>query len=203
MGVSHSPAELGRKFVSLARSVEQRQQRATAAGAAIIEREVRGRVRSATGGDLILSGTNRTTGSKRSAKPGAKRIDVRAERSKASTGTVVRMIGPAQLVENDVAKHIVTSRYVKGAGYTRVNAKGKTVKGRTTRQSRQASVAFGLGAAGGGRRAVLHWGNNWARYTTASSKGRHPWRDGVAVSRQKASRAVVAEEAKAIVETFR
>jgi len=41
-------------------------------------------------------------------------------------------------------------------------------------------VALGLGAAGGGRRAVLNLGGGvFRRWTIASSKGREPWRQGV------------------------
>jgi hypothetical protein len=133
-----------------------------------------------------LSGTSRTTGGKRKligpVLPSAgRKIGVRTKTTTSSkTSVLVSATGPLQLVENDVAPHIVVSRHAKGAGFERVNAKGRKVKGRNTIQSRQASVLFGLGAGGGDRRAVLHWGGNiYARYVIASSRGRHPWRASV------------------------
>lgn len=174
------PLELSRRFEAMAQAFESRKAESERKVAARFVDRVDARIKAAVGPDRVLSGTTRTTGRKRSNRGGkaAGRIQAYAKAEKA--GTLVAVRGPLQLAENDVAKHVVVSQYVKGAGYTRVNAKGKTVKGRSTRESRQASVLFGLGAAGGGRRAVLHWGNNYARYTFASSKGRHPWRDGVA-----------------------
>lgn len=199
--MSRSAADLSLKFDRLGKGIEKRQKEAARAGAVVIDREVTRRLKAATGGDLVLSGMTRTTGGKRSGSKRPMRVKIGPARQ--SDGVFVSITGPAQLVENDVAKHIVVSRHAKGAGYTKVNAKGNTVKGRATRQSRQASVAFGLGAAGGGRRAVLHWGNNWARYTTASSKGRHPWRNGVRAARPKAAREMARVESGALTEVFK
>lgn len=206
MGTSRTALELGRKFDSLSREIEQRQVESARTGARIIEREVTGKLRSATGGDFALSGMNRTSAPTKTGKARSKgKMSVRVRPARGETGAfLVAATGPVQLVENDVAKHIVVSRYAKGAGFTRTTKAGKTVAGRSSRQSRVASVAFGLGAAGGGRRAVLHWGgNNYARYTTASSKGRHPWRNGVRASRDRAAAAMTKTHVAAVGKVFR
>lgn len=201
MGTSHSAAELGAKFSTLARNLESVQKGAARSGARVIEQAVQREMRAATGGDLVLSGMTRTTGPKRSNSGGIKKIGVKVRPMR--DGVLVAATGPAQLVENDVKPHIVTSRHAKGAAYTRTTKAGKTVKGRSTRESRQASALFGLGVTGGGRRAVLHWGNNFARFTRSSSKGRHPWRNGVRQSRDRAVGVMRLEEVKQIARTFK
>lgn len=195
MGTSTSALELSRKFARLADGIERSTTPAERAGAAIIEREVRGKVRAATGGDFALSGMQR-----KGATSTRGRIGVRSEPARGREGRIVRMTGPAQLVENDVDKHYVVSRYAKGA--QRIGANGRRL--RSTRQSRIASVAFGQGAAGGGRRAVLNLGNGkYLRWTVAYSKGRHPWRDGVRTSRPRAAAAMRREETKPLFEVFK
>lgn len=206
MGTSRSALELGRKFDSLSREIEQRQVESARNGARVIEREVTGKLRAATGGDFALSGMNRSATLTKSGKERSKgRMAVRVRPARGETGAfLVAATGPVPLVENDVAKHIVVSRFAKGAGFTRTTKTGRTVKGRSSRQSRIASVAFGLGAEGGGRRAVLHWGgSNYARYTTASSKGRHPWRNGVRESRDRAAKAMRGTHITAVSKVFR
>lgn len=206
MGTSRSALELGRKFDSLSREIEQRQVESARDGARIIEQAVNGRLRAATGGDFALSGINRSATLTKSGKERSKgRMGVKVRPARGETGAfLVAATGPVQLVENDVQKHIVVSRYAKGASFTRTTKAGRTVKGRSSRQSRIASVAFGLGAGGGDRRAVLHWGgNNYARYTTASSKGRHPWRNGKRASEGRAAAAMRAPHIQAVGKVFR
>lgn len=188
MGTSRSALELAQKFDDLARGVEKRQKDAERAGGRVIERAVGIRVRAATGGDGKLSGMG----------PKGRRITV-ATRS-TSAGALVKLNGPAQLIENDVDKHYVVSKYAKGA--QRIGANGRKL--RATRRSRIASVAFGQGAAGGGRRAVLNLGNGqFRRWTVAYSKGRHPWRDGVRVSRGRAVTEMRKVEAAEILRVFK
>lgn len=195
MGTSRSALELSRKFQRLADGIDQSTKPAERAGAQVIEREVRGRVRSATGGDFALSGMQRS-----GAKSTRGRIGVRSEPARGREGRIVRMTGPAQLVENDVDKHYVVSKYAKGA--QRIGASGRRL--RSTRQSRIASVAFGAGAAGGGRRAVLNLGNGrYLRWTVAYSKGRHPWRDGVRSSHGRAVQEMRRVERQQLLEVFR
>lgn len=189
MGTSRSALELAMKFDQLSREVEKRQRLAERAAAVPINRAVTRNLRAATGGDMRLSGMGRK------ARP------MRVATRSVTSGTLVKVNGPAQLVENDVDKHYVVSKYAEGAA--RISATtGRRL--RATRRSRVASVAFGAGAAGGGRRAVLNLGGGrYLRWTVAYSKGRHPWRDGVRASRSKAVQAMRAEEAKAVVRVFR
>ena len=200
--MSRTAAEMAGRLDRYAKGIEARQKEAARAGARVVEREVNGRLRRATGGDGVLSGTTRTTGGRRQSQGRRMRVLTRPARSNPD-GQFVSITGPAHLVENDVKRHVVVSRHAKGAGYTKVNARGRSVRGRSTRESRQASVLFGLGAGGGGRRAVLHWGDNYRRFTFAESKGRHPWRDGVRAARPKAVRAMRDVESRALLEAFR
>lgn len=177
--MSLDAAGVADKMVALATAIEGRSSESVERSAFAIKKRVAKRVAAATGGDSILSGT--TVGKNGKINTRGKKIGVRyrLSKGKAKPSAIVGMTGPADLVENDQARHIVTSRYAKGAGYQRLTKTGRTVKGRSTKESRAASVLFGLGAEGGGRRAVLHWGGIYARYTEAESKGRHPWKDGV------------------------
>ena len=173
MGTSNTVHELVGKLNNVGTELE-RQQRISIETAAIEAKKVTvGFMAAATGGDLMLSGLNRGGPSK---KVG---VNYKLETRGAGVQAFVKATGPVPLIENDVAKHYVVSKYAKGA--QRISATtGKKL--RSTRQSRIASVAFGAGAGGGDRRAVLHWGDNFARYTVASSKGRHPWERGINTS---------------------
>lgn len=198
MGTSRNAVDLSRKFDALARGIEQRQTTAARAGAAVIGRQVTSNLRAATGGDMMLSGMSRTTTARKGARGGAKKMGVRVFPAR-DDGVIVKATGPVQLVENDVPPHFVVSRHAKGA--QRLGTNGRRL--RATRQSRIASVAFGEGAAGGGRRAVLRLSDGrFRRFTIASSKGRHPWRNGVRQSRDRAARAMRIEEAKEIAKVF-
>ena len=147
-------------------------------------------IRSATGGDQLLSGAKRPApGPRKSGKkrtPREKKIGVSYRVRDGVNGptALVRATGPLQLVENDVKPHFVVSRFAVANAYSQVittgKRAGKTRKGRNTREARIASVAFGLGSVGGGRRAVLNLGGGtYRRWTTSHSQGRHPWRRGV------------------------
>lgn len=161
------------------------------------------RIREASGGDGVLSGMMRATGTRSTRKPKPMGTFHRVEPRPGGFQAYVRATGPVHLVEHDVARHIVVSRWAKGAGYTRTTKAGKTVQGRSTRESRVASVAFGLGAAGGGRRAVLHWGSVFARYSYASSKGRQPWKRGVDEARPRLGEIQAAAQRAAIRSALR
>lgn len=197
MGTSSSALDMSRKFDALAREVETRQKQASRNGAAVIEREVRQRLRGATGGDLVLSGLGTSKAGKARGKLGVRTAPARS----VPDASVVFATGPAHLVESDVDKHYIVSKYAKGA--QRISqTTGRRL--RATRQSRIASVAFGAGAAGGGRRAVLNFGNGqYRRWSVAYSKGRHPWRNGVRASQQRAIVAMRKHELGAVTKVFK
>lgn len=203
MGTSRSALELSRKVDALATEVEKRQAEASRRGAAVVAKKVRSNVKSATGGDFVLSGSTRTTAPTRKGKPRkAARIDVFTAKSRAvKDGSFVGMRGPAELIENDIPKHYVTSRWATGA--QNISARtGRKV--RATRQSRIATVAFGQKLTGGDRRAVLNFGNGvYKRWTVVYSKGRRPWERGVKSARGEAVRAMRNHEAGAIGAVFK
>lgn len=203
MGTSTSALELSRKFAKLADEIEKRQATASREGAQVIAKRVRTNVRGATGGDFILSGSTRTTGLTRKGRPRqAARIDVFTAKARTvKDGSFVGMKGPAQLIENDVPKHYVTSRWATGA--QNISAKtGRKI--RATRRSRIATVAFGQKLTGGDRRAVLNFGNGvYKRWTVAYSKGRKPWARGVASARRPAVKAMRDHETGALGAVFK
>lgn len=177
---------LQRRLHGMATAMEQAQRTTAANAGELIRSETDKRIKAAAGGDGVLSGMTRTTGGRSKAKPRPMGARVRVRKGSMGWEALVRATGPVHLVERDVAPHVVTSRHAKGAEFTRQSKAGRTVKGRSTRESRQASVLFGLGLEGGGRRAVLHWGgSNYARWTVASSKGRQPWAKGVDAARPR------------------
>lgn len=218
MGTSTSALELSRKFDRLAQGIGKAEEPAGKAGAQVIARKVRSNVRAATGGDFILSGSTRTTARTRSGKPRrAARIDVFTAKARSvPNGSFVGMRGPAHLIENDVDKHYVFSRYARAAGRKRISRSaliyddaGNLVTGRGGRAKRRRidtrSEAFAAGGrVSGDRRAVLNLGNgNYKRWTVAYSKGRQPWARGVRAAQRQAVAAMRREETKPLFEVFR
>lgn len=179
MAATTNVDQLVRRLEAIGPAMEAAQRTVAQRSGELVRASTERNIMAATGGDGVLSGMTRTTGGRSKRPPRPIRVRSRVERRGTGWQAFVKASGPMPLIERDVDRHIVVSRHAQGATYTRTTKTGKTRTGRSTRQSRVASVAFGLGAAGGGRRAVLHWGDNYARYTFASSKGRHPWRRGV------------------------
>jgi hypothetical protein len=145
------------------------------------------KINTATGGNRMLSGTQRTKtnrkGVTKSTREKTISVSYRIRDGVAGPTALLRATGPLQLVENDVKRHVVVSSFARAAGYettilTGKNA-GKTRAGRNTRDARIASVLTGAGTSGT-RRAVLNFGDGtYRRWTTSHSTGRHPWKRGV------------------------
>lgn len=217
MGTSRSSIELSRKFNQLATEVERRQAAASRAGATVIVKSVKPRVLAATGGDLVLSGTTRTTGKRVKRSGLAKKIDVRLKNEirGGSPQSFVYMTGPAQLVENDVQPHFVYSRHARAEGISRISrsyvvtdltgAPVRNSRGRAKRvrvDTRAAAKMFG-GHILADRRAVLNIGNGeYRKFTVAKSLGRQPWRKGVDESRSAAIAVMRRTESGAITQVF-
>lgn len=209
MGVSRNGLELARKFEAMVTATEHAQAEAVQAGAQAVKDTVLPLMVSATGGDLMLSGTGRVT-----AAPGSARKYQRKERkvgvryrivSSANDRTVavVGATGPAQLIENDIPRHYVFSRFARAEGAGRRSASYKTEDGRRVRvDTRSAAKIFGV-AVTGDRRAVIKFDGVVRRWTTSRSTGRHPWRRGVATSRQRVGEVWTTAHRRALVETFR
>lgn len=206
MGTSVSAKQLSAKMTQAGKRVDRASREAIGVAAKETKRVTLGLMAQATGGDLILSGTTRTTGPKRTAaKSTAKgKIGVRYKVEQRATGAqaFVAATGPAQLVENDVKKHPVVSRYARTSeGVQYVTKKGAVRSSRANRQVRGIAVMAGI-ATTGDRRAVLHWGNRYARYTVASSKGRHPWERGMTAMRPRVPQIVAQANRRALIKEF-
>lgn len=205
MGTSVNAKQLSAKMTQAGRRVDRASREAIETAAAETKRVTVGLMAEATGGDLVLSGTTRTTGPKRTTKAGTKgKIGVRYKLEQRTTGAqaFVAATGPAQLVENDVKKHPVVSRYARTAeGVQYVTKKGAVRSSRANRQVRGIAVMAGI-ATTGDRRAVLHWGSRYARYTVASSKGRHPWKRGMETMRPRVPQIVARANRQALIREF-
>lgn len=206
MGTSVNARQLSAKMTQAGQKVDRASRQAIDLAAAETKRVTLGLMAQATGGDLILSGTTRTTGPKRTTKAtGTKgKIGVRykIEQRPAGAQAFVAATGPAQLVENDVKKHPVVSRYAKASERVQYVTRGGSVRtSRANRQVRGIAVMAGI-ATTGDRRAVLHWGNRYARYTVASSKGRHPWERGMTAMRPRVPQIVAQANRRALLREF-
>lgn len=213
MGTSTSTAELARKFEQMLTATEHATEQATEAAALAVTTRVRAKMSSATGGDFLLSGTGRVTdapGSARKYQRKERKVGARYRmvgRGAASTA-IVGATGPAQLIENDIGRHYVFSRFARAEG---VRTRSRSFrdpsaplgsKRRVRVDTRSAAKIFGV-AVGGDRRAVIKFGGVVRRWTTSKSTGRHPWREGVASSRQQVGEVWTTAHRRALVETFR
>jgi len=177
-----SPDQLFRRIEALPTVMAAAQRQVAEEAGRLIVSTTERRIMDATGGDGVLSGMTRTTKGRRST-PRPMGASSKIEPSPTGARAFVRARGAVHLVEHDIARHVVVSRWAQGDESTRedrVLKSGAIRKGRATNKSRIASVEAGLGARGGGRRAVLNLGGGtYRRWTTASSKGRQPWKRGV------------------------
>lgn len=213
MGTSSSPADLARKFEAMITATEEATRAGTEAAALAVTTNVRTRMSAATGGDFMLSGTARITDA-----PGSARKYKRKERKVgaryrligrgAQTTAVVGATGSAQLVEGDIDRHYVFSRFARADG---VRTRSRSYrdpdapigsKRRIRVDTRSAAKIFGVNVTGD-RRAVIKFNGVVRRWTTAKSTGRHPWRNGVDASRQQVGEVWTTAHRRALVETFR
>lgn len=204
MGTSVNAKQLSSKMTQAGRKVDRASREAIELAAGETKRVTVGLMAKATGGDLVLSGMTRTTGPKRSTSANRGKVGVRykVEQRTAGAQAFVSATGPAHLVENDVKKHPVVSRYARTSEGVQYVTKGGAVrKSRTNRQVRGIAVMAGI-ATTGDRRAVLHWGNRYARYTVASSKGRHPWERGMDAMRPRVPQIVAQANRRALIREF-
>lgn len=170
-------------FGRVAKGLETAGIAAAVESARLIQSSVERRIESTIGSDRILSGTTRNSwGKGRKPKPIVVKVHATRRNLNSENPTLlVSAKGPLHLREHDIAPHTVVSHWITGPARLRRNKKGKLVESRRKigKAQRTAAVEMGLSASGGGRRAVLHWGNVYARYTSAHSKGTHMWRSGV------------------------
>lgn len=204
------PADLAARIARAATAMEDAEKIAVDEISQLMKTVGLRNIRSATGGDLVLSGTGRTTlgRNEKARKSKEKKLNVGYDVKLGSRGpmALVSARGPLQLVENDIPVHFVTSRFAIAASYRDVittgKRAGKTRKGRNTIDARAASVMFGAGL-GGGRRAVLNFGGGtYRRWALVRSKGRRPWQRTVDEVRPQVSRIFSSAERKALLSVF-
>lgn len=203
-------AQIDEKLRQAATAMEQAELLAVKAISQLVKDEGTRQLRRATGGDLVLSGTGRSTigrdSKARKSKEKKLSIGYNVRPGARGPSSLLGVRGPMPLVENDQDRHIVTSRFARAANFqttvlTGKNA-GKTRKARNTIDSRTATVLFG-GQLGGDRRAVLNFGNGtYRRWTTAKSKGRRPWQKTLDEIRPKVAGVLASEERKALLRVF-
>lgn len=192
MGTSKSVAEFVGKVDRWSARIDNAGLAGVTAAAKAIEAQALANLRDAVGSDLTLSGLNTSkaairrleVGGNVRGKLGVKSTLVRSGDS-GNAEAFVRVTGPAQLVENDVAPHFVYPSEARAKGYrTRtksfatdeLRANGKAKRRRIDVRA----VAGALGQDVEVGRARLKFGNTFLVRTKASSKGRHPWAKAVA-----------------------
>ena len=204
------PAELAKRIAGAARAMEDAEKIAVDEISLLVKTVGLRNMRAATGGDLTLQGTGRTTlgRNEKARKSKEKKLNIGYDIKLGGRGplSLVSARGPVHLVENDIPVHFVTSRFAVAAGYSEVITSGKragqTRKGRNTIDARAASVLFGAGL-GGGRRAVLNFGGgNYRRWALVRSKGRRPWERTLDEVRPQVNRILGSAERKALLSVF-
>lgn len=125
---------------------------------------VRRKQRTATGGDMKLSGVG-----KNGTRIGAKYVSI------GDGKTVVQATGPAHLAEWDVKPHTITPKKGSGLGRRRSD------RANEARQRAHLKSHFGITKDPAGAAVLALADGTFARYTTRAggSKGRHPFENGV------------------------
>lgn len=198
MGTSRNVAEFANTIgVKYPREIERANRLAVAEAAKLTTAVVNARVARATGGDMVLSGMGRTA-------KGRARGRIRAAAKIRNGEAFVYMQGAAPLVENDVEPHYV---FPKGA---RAGGRRGRVKSYADRTGKRRSFNIASAYAGAvGPESVnvgphrLKFGGNYVPWVLASSKGRHPWRDGTKEADPLVRRTFKAAHARALGKTFR
>lgn len=202
MGTSRTAAEFVGKIDRAAKNVEAANKAAVKRSAQALVAAANANIAAATGGDGHLSGMGRT-------KKGQQRGRIVAVSKSATIGTesgaLVKVLGPAPLVESDVAPHYV---FPKGARAGGARGRTKTFRDREGKRSTVNIASVYAGALGdpssvdvGPHR--LKFGKVYLTYTVASSTGRHPWRHAREATEPAMPRIFAAEQAKGVAEAFR
>lgn len=173
MGTSSSVTELVGKIDKAAGNVERSNKVAVAACAQRLTAAANAGIAAATGGDGYLSGMGRS----RTGKQRGRIVAVHKTTTAAGqTAAIVKVLGPAPLIERDVAPHYV---FPKGARAGGRKTRTKSYKNRGGTKT-NANIASAYGNALGPESVDvgthrLHFGDQFLPFTVAWSKGRHPW----------------------------
>ena len=99
-------ADLAVSFAGMPAAIEQGQAKGVRIAALAITNSIRDEIRSATGGDMRISGVGR-----RGARVGA-RFDIKGTQNPTA---MIRAIGPLHLLERDTQPHLIKPRSRRGA----------------------------------------------------------------------------------------
>lgn len=199
MGVSTSTGQFSRKLNRYATKLELNDRDAMREAGDRTVKLLNVQARMATGGDQLLSGYR--AGGK--AKPAPLKAVSRVEKRKWGYQAYVRARGPWQLVENDVKRHMVTSkRTVAPAAFRGRDKRGR--QRRNSKASRERAVLGGATLLGPGKLKWQEGGKDrFAQFTIAESKGRQPWQKGVAAAKPITTRMFVQRQRRTIRESFK
>lgn len=175
MGVSNSPAELARKINGFTVDVKATTIEATRAAAAVAVKSIEASRAAAGAGSGRLRGVGK--------KGAAISVKTTLLRSSSNPTATVRAVGPWQLLESDTKPHPIPKLTRKG-GRKGSPIFGPAFGGVNTKKF----VAFGDTV----RRQVFHPG----------TKGKHPWRKGVAAAKPLTPRVYEAELREAMRRHF-
>jgi hypothetical protein len=203
MGVSKSPEQFAHKMVVWKQRVAEAEKVGVTEAAKVTKEITLELVAAATGGDLHISGV-KSKASPKGARVGA-RYRVRSF-SDGVVGATVGATGPAQFIESDMPAHAVASKYAPrsfSAGARRQLKAAGVDKG-LTRMARSMAAANSVSASGWGPRAVLHFGDRYARYVTKTggSTGRHPYAIGLTRGAELAPQIIAKAQNKAARSVF-
>lgn len=219
MGVSRTVGELNAKIDRWSTKIEEAPREAVEKFGEELRAAVERNYRLAMGGDLKLSGT-------RTSKKAEARAVRRLELGKGPLGDDVKVVfgtlpgspgkaegfvrvrGPAQLVESDVARHFVFPDSARAEGIRSKTRSFRTgefnARGKEKRKAVDVrAFAAGLGLAVNVGRARLKFGNTFLVRTEAQSKGRKPFRRAVDRLLPQASAPAADVVSRATDEAFR
>ncbi len=188
MGISATPAQLLAKMDKFAGAAPKANRAATLQAADLVKTATLAHLRTATGGDLILSGVG-----KKGAKLGV-RYNIQGD---ISANAVVRATGPVQIVENRTHAHVIGPKGLKGGKRAKRGAANRTGMGQRQRAIDEGTAIYGRGD-------VLKIGDRYVRYAYhPGTAGKHPWEKGVKEATPKTSAVFQRAYHAALAEAFR
>lgn len=187
MGTSRSPAQVAAKFAKLAAELRQANKRGVSAGALLVKSATTATMLSATHGSGRLSGVGRN-GAKLSVH-----YDVKGTAE--SPAALVRAVGPWQLIEGDTKAHMILP---KGVG----RAQGRTKAARHAAKQGLYDALFGATGFAGVKPLSTPYGPRY-RVFQPGTRGKEPWKRGVAKVEHKILPTIQTETHAAMVRAFR
>lgn len=189
MSASFKGPDLGKRIVKLTQAVEKGRVDAVKRSAEKAKAEQLSVIRADSGGDLMLSGVNKSKG-----RPGNAKLSVNYRvRSSGLTATaLLKATGPLQIISNDTSGRVIRSAYSS-------NVRGTAARRRGGARGFIGPVVPGQ-FAGGGRKAVLNIPGVGFRRSARhpGTKGKDTWQRG----RKKAEPVIAVEMRKSTTGTI-